>query len=192
WLCWQRRVEVDSAARMVQGPHWRGRRRRRWIGSGSLNPPDRSAWTRSSCPTPRIAHKRRKAASGPSDRPPRVPRSHGGGTPRRAARRPRAGAEGGEGLPDQLPAPGLAAQAVGRSVSARPTGAGICRWPECWWGFGRLTTDVRAEMEKLEAEFDAPERVTDDYLWIPGSRINVKLRSKGNGSLKFKRVRVTD
>ena len=32
----------------------------------------------------------------------------------------------------------------------------------------------------------------DEYLWIPGSRINVKLRSKGNGSLKFKRLRVTD
>src|SRR5215813_4873427 len=61
-----------------------------------------------------------------------------------------------------------------------------------WRGFGTLTTDVRAQIEKLEAEFDAPERVTDEYLRIPGSRINVKLRSKGNGSLKFKRVRVTD
>jgi hypothetical protein len=61
-----------------------------------------------------------------------------------------------------------------------------------WRGFGTLTTDVRAQIEKLEAEFDAPERVTDEYLWIPGSRINVKFRSKGNGSLKFKRVRVTD
>ena len=45
-------------------------------------------------------------------------------------RRPRAGASGWQGLPDRVPARRLAAQDLGRGVSARPTGARIRRRPE--------------------------------------------------------------
>jgi hypothetical protein len=38
----------------------------------------------------------------------------------------------------------------------------------------------------LDALFPEPPRMTDEYLWVPDRPVNVKLRSGGNGSVKFK------
>ncbi len=61
-----------------------------------------------------------------------------------------------------------------------------------WRGFGRLSEGLRAQIEALKPKFPEPDRVTDEYLWAPGCELNVKLRSKGSGSLKFKRRHRTD
>ncbi len=54
-----------------------------------------------------------------------------------------------------------------------------------WRGFGEIPAPVRVRIEALPLMFDRPQDVTDEYLWVPGSRINVKLRFS---DLKFKRL----
>ena len=54
-----------------------------------------------------------------------------------------------------------------------------------WRGFGEVPAPVRARIEALPLKFDRSQDVTDEYLWVPGSRINVKLRFS---DLKFKRL----
>ncbi len=61
-----------------------------------------------------------------------------------------------------------------------------------WRGFGLLPDDVRQQIDSLEPQYDAPQPVIDEYLWVPGSEINLKLRSDKGGSLKFKRLREKD
>jgi len=54
-----------------------------------------------------------------------------------------------------------------------------------WRGFGALSTGLRTRVESLPLKFDRPQDVKDEYLWIPGMSINVKLRFT---DLKFKRL----
>ena len=58
-----------------------------------------------------------------------------------------------------------------------------------WRGFGSLSPGVRSRIEALPLKFPEPQRITDEYFWLPGVRINVKLRREGDiESLKFKRL----
>lgn len=58
-----------------------------------------------------------------------------------------------------------------------------------WRGFGSLPPGVRLRIEALPLKFPEPQRITDEYFWLPGVRINVKLRKEGAfESLKFKRL----
>jgi len=61
-----------------------------------------------------------------------------------------------------------------------------------WRGFGILPASVRETIEDLPAQFPTPGTVKDEYLWVPGCRINLKLRSGEAKSLKFKRLRDSD
>jgi hypothetical protein len=62
-----------------------------------------------------------------------------------------------------------------------------------WRGFGSLTAGVRARIEALPLKFPEPQAITDEYFWLPGVRINVKLRREGAvESLKFKRLIESD
>ena len=54
-----------------------------------------------------------------------------------------------------------------------------------WRGFGVLSGGLRARVESLPLKFDRPQDVQDEYLWVPGMSINVKLRFT---DLKFKRL----
>jgi len=61
-----------------------------------------------------------------------------------------------------------------------------------WRGFGSLAPGTRSAIEALTPQFATPAQVTDEYLWIPGVRVNAKLRSTGAGTLKLKRLRESD
>jgi len=61
-----------------------------------------------------------------------------------------------------------------------------------WRGFGVVPAPVRERIERLEPQFDAPAKLRDEYLRIPGCRLNLKLRSGERPSLKFKRLRRFD
>ena len=100
---------------------------------------------------------------------------------------------GGRGPPvSGLPA----ATTVG--VRSLPAGAGVKAPDEPrvmafgehweWRGFGVLPAESRRELEALPLKFATSQRLRDDYLHVPGVRINVKLRE---GCLKFKRLLVT-
>lgn len=54
-----------------------------------------------------------------------------------------------------------------------------------WRGFGRLPQGLRREIEELPLKFPTSQEVTDEYLWIPGATVNVKLRFQ---DLKLKRL----
>jgi len=54
-----------------------------------------------------------------------------------------------------------------------------------WRGFGKLSRELRARIEALPLKFEESQDLTDEYLWVPGSPINVKLRLS---DLKFKRL----
>jgi hypothetical protein len=54
-----------------------------------------------------------------------------------------------------------------------------------WRGFGRLEAARRRALEGLPLKFRDSQRVSDEYLYVPGAAINVKLRE---GRLKFKRL----
>jgi hypothetical protein len=54
-----------------------------------------------------------------------------------------------------------------------------------WRGFGQLSSELRARIDALPLRFERPQEITDEYLWVPGSPINVKLRLS---DLKFKRL----
>jgi hypothetical protein len=54
-----------------------------------------------------------------------------------------------------------------------------------WRGFGTIGRELRAAVESLPTKFPAAQELVDEYLWVPGSAINVKLRT---GDLKFKRL----
>jgi hypothetical protein len=54
-----------------------------------------------------------------------------------------------------------------------------------WRGFGDLSSELRAKVEALPLKFPSSQDLTDEYLWVPGSPINVKLRLS---DLKFKRL----
>jgi hypothetical protein len=54
-----------------------------------------------------------------------------------------------------------------------------------WRGFGVLSRALRSRVESLPLKFDRPQDVNDEYLWVPGTTINVKVRFT---DLKFKRL----
>lgn len=54
-----------------------------------------------------------------------------------------------------------------------------------WRGFGELSTALRARLEALPRKFPGSQEVTDSYLHVPGSPVNIKLRF---ADLKFKRL----
>ena len=54
-----------------------------------------------------------------------------------------------------------------------------------WRGFGILPAPLRAKVESLPRKFANCQEVADEYLWMPGARVNLKLRL---GDLKFKRL----
>jgi hypothetical protein len=58
-----------------------------------------------------------------------------------------------------------------------------------WRGFGELGDDIRSRIVELKPLRPFPTKVVDRYLWFPGCRVNVKLRSfRGAETLKFKRM----
>ena len=60
-----------------------------------------------------------------------------------------------------------------------------------WRGFGRGSPELRDSFESLEEMFP-PQHVVDRYIWIPGSSVNIKLRTGVQDGLKFKRLLETD
>jgi hypothetical protein len=58
-----------------------------------------------------------------------------------------------------------------------------------WRGFGRVSDSFRTGFEQLPLKFQPPwDDTKDEYVWIPGVQINVKLRSGGQQQgLKLKR-----
>ena len=52
-----------------------------------------------------------------------------------------------------------------------------------WRGFGDLANAVRTQIQQLSPKFGAGVNVTDQYLWLPECKVNVKVRQK---DLKFK------
>jgi len=54
-----------------------------------------------------------------------------------------------------------------------------------WRGFGSPPPATLRTVESLPLKFPDLQAVTDLYLWVPGSPINVKLRMR---DLKFKRL----
>jgi len=54
-----------------------------------------------------------------------------------------------------------------------------------WRGFGDLPPAIKSSLERLPLKFPAAQDVTDEYLWVPGRKVNVKLRFR---DLKFKRL----
>lgn len=54
-----------------------------------------------------------------------------------------------------------------------------------WRGFGTLADPLRQQLEALPWKFPTRQRLVDEYLYVPNSPINVKLRQ---GDLKFKRL----
>jgi len=61
-----------------------------------------------------------------------------------------------------------------------------------WRGFGRLADGTRQRLLQLPSPFSSVDIVTDDYLWVPGRAINLKLRDRGHGALKLKRLERRD
>lgn len=62
-----------------------------------------------------------------------------------------------------------------------------------WRGFGQLAPSLRTTLEGLKTKYPEPQRVTDEYLWVPGCNINVKFRTKQDvQSLKFKHLHRVD
>jgi hypothetical protein len=61
-----------------------------------------------------------------------------------------------------------------------------------WRGFGTVSPAFLARFENLSAPFGrTPQRVVDEYLWIPGVDVNLKFRqgTDWQDGLKFKRFR---
>ena len=54
-----------------------------------------------------------------------------------------------------------------------------------WRGFGALDPALRRRLESLPRKFATRQRLADEYLFVPGCPLNVKLRE---GDLKFKRM----
>src|SRR2546427_7988349 len=54
-----------------------------------------------------------------------------------------------------------------------------------WRGFGPLPPELLGRIAALPLIFPRPQHLTDEYLWLPASPINVKLRMR---SLKLKRL----
>jgi hypothetical protein len=62
-----------------------------------------------------------------------------------------------------------------------------------WRGFGEVGNAQRDRIKELKPKFATADEVTDDYLWLPGVAINVKLRKWKDGeSLKLKRMNRED
>lgn len=63
-----------------------------------------------------------------------------------------------------------------------------------WRGFGKVSDDFRTRFSSYPLKYAGPEwlDVKDEYLWVPGSGINVKLRTGIEEGLKFKRLERTD
>jgi hypothetical protein len=57
-----------------------------------------------------------------------------------------------------------------------------------WRGFGAVTSDFIDCFCALERKFP-PQDLKDVYLWIPKLEVNAKFRKKGEGHLKFKRIK---
>jgi len=58
-----------------------------------------------------------------------------------------------------------------------------------WRGFGRLDDRVRGRIARLPPLGARPVSVCDQYIWVPGCSVNVKLRSwRSAAGLKFKRL----
>lgn len=54
-----------------------------------------------------------------------------------------------------------------------------------WRGFGSLSATFRARLDALPAKFPSAQELTDEYLYVPGCPLNLKLRE---GDLKLKRL----
>ncbi len=52
-----------------------------------------------------------------------------------------------------------------------------------WRGFGDLTSTIRNQIEQLSPKYGGGITITDQYLWVPMCKVNVKVRAK---DLKFK------
>jgi hypothetical protein len=63
-----------------------------------------------------------------------------------------------------------------------------------WRGFGRISQDFRTRFETLPLNYpkDPWADFIDEYLWVPGSQINLKLRTGFQAGLKFKRLEQTE
>ncbi|UFP95830.1 hypothetical protein [Gloeobacter morelensis] len=57
-----------------------------------------------------------------------------------------------------------------------------------WRGFGPLDPAVRERIEALSTAQPGVREETDSYLWTPQCTANVKFRTFGEGSLKYKRL----
>jgi hypothetical protein len=54
-----------------------------------------------------------------------------------------------------------------------------------WRGFGAIPPTPRARLEALPLKFPRAQELVDEYLWVPGAAINVKLRFS---NFKLKRL----
>jgi len=64
-----------------------------------------------------------------------------------------------------------------------------------WRGFGKVSEDFRTRFNSYPLKYpDSAEwgEVKDEYLWVPGCDINVKLRRGIEDGLKFKRLERTE
>ncbi len=54
-----------------------------------------------------------------------------------------------------------------------------------WRGFGAIPPELRERLELLPSRYPSRQDLTDEYLWVQGSPVNIKLRFS---DLKFKRL----
>lgn len=54
-----------------------------------------------------------------------------------------------------------------------------------WRGFGAISPELRARLDLLPSRYPSRQDLTDEYLWVQGSPVNIKLRFS---DLKFKRL----
>jgi hypothetical protein len=73
--------------------------------------------------------------------------------------------------------------------AVRPRTEGAMAWGKHWeWrGFGVLPDPLRTSIDALPRTVAAPQVVVDQYLWVPGCTVNVKLRTDRASTLKLKR-----
>ena len=57
---------------------------------------------------------------------------------------------------------------------SRPVAYGL-HWE--WCAFGVVPAGIRERIERLRPQFGAPVRLRDEYLRVPGCRINLTIRS---------------
>jgi hypothetical protein len=60
-----------------------------------------------------------------------------------------------------------------------------------WRGFGAVSGEFARRYSALEPQYP-PQSVTDDYLWVSGLEVNVKVRNIPTEPFKFKRLQAKD